>query len=129
MSFYLKLDRAYEHSKALEDEATGWIKAKPYGIVDEPDPETTPDWVSARHHHRRFRVTRVDPVPDRFSILIGDCVHNLRSALDHLALALARRHTPSMTADEIRGSEFPIFGDRPMSAGEEQPKIRRWRLP
>jgi hypothetical protein len=74
-------------------------------------------------HHRRFRITRADPVPDRLRLIIGDCVHNLRSTLDHLALALASRHTPVMTPKQIAGSEFPVFGDRSMTGKEEVSKI------
>src|SRR5262249_51464823 len=42
--------------------------------------------------------------PDRLFMLIGDVLHNLRSALDHLAWSLA-----GTLAD--RNTEFPIFVD------------------
>jgi hypothetical protein len=42
----------------------------------------------------------------------GGCLHNLRSGLDHLAYALAVRHTGEPLPQEIaEASEFPIFGD------------------
>ncbi len=46
-----------------------------------------------------------DPPPLRFGIILGDCVHNLRSSLDVLMwqLVLLRGGTPS------RRTQFPIF--------------------
>jgi hypothetical protein len=53
-----------------------------------------------------------DPPPaDPFSLLIGECLHNLRSGLDNLAYALARAHTNPLADDLAESSEFPIFGD------------------
>src|SRR5581483_11758011 len=44
-----------------------------------------------------------------------DILHNIRSALDHLAYDLAAAHTGSLTAEMDTGSEFPIFLDEPKS--------------
>jgi hypothetical protein len=54
------------------------------------------------------------PPTDDFSLIIGDCLHNLRAALDNLAYDLAVAHTgkeplPSKFASR---SEFPIFTDK-----------------
>ncbi|HTV56667.1 MAG TPA: hypothetical protein VMI06_17350 [Terriglobia bacterium] len=122
-SFGLKLDRAREHLQAFEQEAEAWVKTKPYAIVDEPDPNPPPQPIgNAVVIQRRFRVTRVDPVPGRLSLILGDCLFNIRSSLDHLALYLAKNHTPNMTPTQIRGSEFPIF-QKPPSRPEERRKI------
>src|ERR1700675_4631647 len=40
--------------------------------------------------------------------MAGDIIHNLRSALDHLAQQLALVNTPTLTDKELRGVEFPI---------------------
>jgi len=55
----------------------------------------------------------VDEQPPRevISVLIGDALHNMRSALDHLAYALTNAYTPSLTDEIGSRSEFPIFGD------------------
>jgi len=47
---------------------------------------------------------KLAPVPDSLPILIGDCVHNLRAALDHLVwqLAIANNKTPNAS------NMFPI---------------------
>jgi hypothetical protein len=51
------------------------------------------------------------PPRDPISVLVGDALHNLRSALDTLAYALARAYTEPLTQEIIEASEFPIFGD------------------
>lgn len=45
------------------------------------------------------------------SLVIGDIVQNLRSALDHLVYELAAAHTNLLTDKEERDSQFPIIGD------------------
>ncbi|HEY2893167.1 MAG TPA: hypothetical protein VGJ16_03115 [Pirellulales bacterium] len=110
MSFNLKLERAREHLCSLDKEARAWLDTEPYEIVDEPDPDGPKDEFSHLIlNTRRFRVTRIQPVPDRLSLIIGDCVSNLRIALDHLALAMAKSHTPNMSQGDITASEFPIY--------------------
>jgi hypothetical protein len=123
-SFLLKFERAKEHLHALELDAATWIESEPYRIIDEPDPDPPPYPVSnIGVSCRRFRVTRVDPVPKRFSLLIGDCVFNLRAALDHLALSLAKAFTPNITDRQIATSEFPIFHDEQMFKSVEERRI------
>ena len=57
--------------------------------------------------------------PEASRILVGDCVFNLRSALDHLALGLAQAHTPGMTEKQVASSEFLIFGDAAELVGKQ----------
>jgi hypothetical protein len=121
-SHLLKLERAREHLDSFDAEAKAWIDGKPYSIVDEADPETPPHPL-AGGKPRRFRVDRSETPPSRLSILIGDCVFNLRASLDHLALALARKHTPTMTDKQTESSEFPIFHTGPIDPKQENRKI------
>jgi hypothetical protein len=123
-SFDLKLQRAREHLETFQQEANTWIESEPYGIVDEADPDPSPEQLShVGGHHRLFRVSRVDVVTDRLNLLIGDCVHNLRSTLDHIVFALARTNTPNLTHKQVIGSEFPVFGDKIMTGKQETAKI------
>ena len=43
------------------------------------------------------RVTK--PLPDQIEPIVGDAVHNLRSSLDHLAVALATKNGAKRTND------------------------------
>lgn len=46
---------------------------------------------------------------ENFGVLVGECIHNLRSSLDNLAFALARLHCdPPVKPKDI---SFPIFED------------------
>jgi hypothetical protein len=126
-SFQLKLDRAREHLNTLDKKVGAWIDGKPYTAVDEPNPDPPPQAVPDGHVHRRVRVTHVTDIPPDFAILIGDCVFNLRAALDHLNLSLAKafaaKHGKTLTDKQIRDSEFPIFS-RPMDPKrEESPRL------
>ena len=55
---------------------------------------------------------------------IGDFLFSMRSGLDHLAYELALAHTGAPLPDDIaEHSEFPIFGEREMTARERERKI------
>jgi hypothetical protein len=79
-SFESKLDRADQHLHALERKIDRWRAGHPYGIVDDIDPETLENVV-------RLKPTR--SIPPTLPLLIGECLYNLRSALDHLVQELA----------------------------------------
>jgi hypothetical protein len=49
--------------------------------------------------------------PDSFGLLLGDCLHNLRSTLDTLAYALMLAGPKGVTEKMKSSSEFPVFGD------------------
>jgi hypothetical protein len=92
----LKVDRACEHLEAYEDALPGFRKSQPCRCADESDPDTGD------------KVWRVQgqpiPPPFHWNAIVGDCLHNFRSALDHLAwqLVLANNNTPT------RSTAFPL---------------------
>jgi hypothetical protein len=112
-SWFLKLQRAREHIYSFQKDSAAWIATKPYGIVDERDPDPPLQTLGIDAQARRYRIDRVTDVPLELSVIIGDCLFNLRSALDHLAFALAQKHTGAMSNNQIVGSGFPIFGRKP----------------
>lgn len=72
----LKVKRAKQHISELDREITAFRKLRPYRLVVEGDgnPPT-----------RHALVKRIrEPMPDSVPLLIGDAIHNLRSALDHV---------------------------------------------
>jgi|SRR5215212_2196849 len=114
-SHELRLDRALQHLQSLEAEDRRWREGNPYRIIHELDPQTSKKLV---------RVEVLSQPSVRLGLLIGDCLHNLRSALDNLAYELAVAYTGDPLPDAVATrSEFPILGDRPMKAGERQRKI------
>lgn len=58
-----------------------------------------------------YRIERIIEIPEDWSLIIGDAVHNLRCALDHLAWQLAIRHFNGLEpADRriIKQIQFPV---------------------
>ncbi len=95
-----KLQRAEEHLGQLVTEHEKFIHERnPYRMLREADPE--PDYYV-------WRAKIVEPPPlEKWASIAGECVHALRSALDHTAFELVRFRNPAATY-----SEFPVFNDR-----------------
>jgi hypothetical protein len=77
----LKLDRALEHIEELDREVDAWIECTPYDAVATFDPS---------RHGYAVTISRATAPPDRLSVLVGDAVYGMRSALDHLMYRLSR---------------------------------------
>jgi hypothetical protein len=75
-----KLGRAVEHLDGFRSELEAWYATDPMHVVSQPNPDR-------RSADLYFQVS--NPMPSTLNVLLGDSVHNLRSALDHLAMALA----------------------------------------
>lgn len=95
-----KLQRAEEHLGQLRAEHDRFIHERnPYRMLREADPE---------RGYFVWRAKIVEPPPlEKWASIAGECVHALRSALDHTAFELVRHTMPSASY-----SEFPIFKDR-----------------
>ena len=66
-----------------------------------------------------LRVNHVHRPPPEWGILIGDCVHHYRTALDHLLFQLVVANTKGrIPAKVMRRSEFPIFNSGPRFRGK-----------
>lgn len=91
----LKVTRAKHHIRDLEGLIETFISDNPHRVVIQEDPEggVTVGSVFDR------------PLPNDVATIIGDAVHNLRSALDHLAGESLR--AISETPD--RNTAFPIY--------------------
>lgn len=96
----LRLQRAKVHFDVLNEALDGFVESGAYTIDAERD-----------HNDRlTLRASNVKEVPIEVGPIVGDCLHKLRSALDHLAFALAVAHSGSPLPDRIeRASAFPIF--------------------
>src|SRR4051812_32779762 len=101
-----KLQRAEEHLGQLVAEHERFLgERNPYRMLPEVDPDPGYDTL--------WRVKIVDPPPlEKWSALVGDCVHALRSALDHTAYAVVQINRPGTDY-----AEFPILRDKYVGAG------------
>ena len=111
----LKLRRAAEHLALLDEQIDDWMDGA-HRYVAELDPQ------SGKKH---IIVKVLNPPPVALRLLIGDSLHNFRSALDNLAYELAvAHHGGGLPYPYFKDSEFPIF-KRPMKSGERKRKIGR----
>ena len=94
----LKLTRAEEHLHILDDETARYLDGDFFQLVRD---DTA--------HGSVFHLWVKEQPPARLSLLLGDCLHNLRSSLDHLAwqLVIANANSP----DER--TKFPVHLNRP----------------
>jgi hypothetical protein len=97
-SWRLKLERAREHVKSFDAELAAFVQRERHGVnfTFEPDPEPT---------YHIGRVTTVPAIPIEFGLLIGDAIHNYRSALDHLMWALCWK---CLGTEPWQRTQFPI---------------------
>jgi len=101
---WLKLARAKKHLNELQRKVDAFVNRKPYTLFRHDDPE---------HGRYIYRGKIVRMPPETWGPIIGDAVHNMRSAIDCLAWALCTK--PS------RVTAFPIFTSPPK---EERSKRR-----
>lgn len=90
----IKLRRAAHHIEGLKREARLYLEARPFVLVQREDPNG--DLVSYVSIHT--------PVPTDWAATVGDAVHNLRSALDHVAWQFVEAAGTTPTRDTY----FPI---------------------
>jgi hypothetical protein len=93
-----KIEWAEAHAKNLEAIRDGFIQSKPYTVGSEPDLKPGHEGL-----HRYFP-TSIKDVDPRIALIAGDIIHNLRSALDHLACQLVEVAGNSITDQTM----FPI---------------------
>lgn len=96
----LKLNRAESQARALAKSVSDWVASEPLIFESE-----------LREGRLGCRLTltgfREQPPFEEWGLAFGECIHNLRSALDNLAYALARlKLDPPQRPNRI---SFPIF--------------------
>lgn len=103
-SHRLKLHRAEEHLIDLKGVAADASARRPYPVVETFEPDRQ-EWVYY------LSLAEAEP-PEMFPIVLGDFLFNVRSALDHLIVAIAPDR------DSKRQVEFPIFTADPLRVHE-----------
>lgn len=104
-----KIKRAEKHISDLKALRDTFLE-KAYRVESKDDPKT---------RERIWYVAEVKPIPDEIPLILGDAVHCLHCALDHLAYRLAWVATAG--AGPFGGLYFP-FGD---DAADFADKLRR----
>jgi hypothetical protein len=99
-SVRLKIGRALEHLLSLDTDIGVYLEPEPWKIVRNTPP-SDPRLVLIEIH------VTAEP-DDRLGVVVGDCLYNLRSALDHLACRLVEVHGGTVTSR----TQFPIVDKR-----------------
>src|SRR5687768_2636861 len=97
----VKIERANQHIRDL-DARVNTFRAEPNLFVTEKDSES---------REVCYRIKPDLELPDDFSCLIGDAVHNLRTALDHLVWHLVDANTGT-DRKPYKRQEFPFYVSR-----------------
>lgn len=110
-----KLRRGKQHLQTLDNQIALARCLDNHTITVKDNPQTC-EYV--------FTISNIRKPDPNWSYLVGDCVHNLRSALDHLVYQLAVGTLGrDLTTDEARSTGFPIE-----SNPAKFPKPREGRL-
>jgi hypothetical protein len=91
----------------------GFLSRRPYELWKNFDLQTNEYIVFMRIR---------DTPPVKWSIVIGEIIHNLRSALDHLAWQLVKANGEKPDRD----TGFPIFFDNPFADNASEKSLERW---
>src|SRR5829696_1059450 len=101
VSYQTRLDWAGQHLQSLEAEVRRWQNGSPCRVWTEFDLQSGNNLLWAEV---------VRQPPHSIGMIIGDCLHNLRSALDNLAYELALAYQKGPLSRSMAGdSGFPIF--------------------
>jgi hypothetical protein len=104
---FLKLRHADSHFSELGREIRAFLDAHPLELTaDDPDVD---GW-------RVVRVGDVEPAPAEWGVVLGDGIHDCRSALDNAVAALCRL----AGGEPAHANEFPILVDQAENARERK---------
>ncbi len=110
---YAKLDRARVHARELEQRIECLIDPDKYRFVPQPNGEPC---------EKVFRIDDLPVVGQDLSAILGDCILNIRSSLDHLAWQLAKRDGwDACPVDEPQKIKFPIYHSDRDKHGKHKP--------
>src|SRR4051812_40346794 len=91
----LKVERAKEHVRDLPMRVNAFRPANPDLFIGEHDQQAG---------ETVYKLQR--ELPDSFALIVGDCINNLRSSLDHLVCRLIEAHSGPVA--DIEFSKYPL---------------------
>src|SRR5579863_3618687 len=105
-SINAKFSWAEEHAKTFRNEARPWMEGSPYRAIQQCDPDCT-------HYSLVAKLVGDAPPLQRWSLIIGDAIHNLRCSLDHLIYAIAAHESGQNPPPDADILAFPVRDDCP----------------
>lgn len=96
-SYRLKFERAKRHVRELATEVQAFLVSQPYELFTEDNAST-----GQRHYKVRVKTC----VPAEWSMIIGDVIHNVRTALD--PVEVVKFCEPSKAGQNTVGTDRPL---------------------
>jgi hypothetical protein len=96
-----KIDRFEHHFKTVGDEVRQWMETSPYRAIQQCNADFT-------HYSLVAKLVGTEPDLHRWTLIIGDAIHNLRCSLDHLIYAIAIHQSGQNPPPKEDGLGFPI---------------------
>jgi hypothetical protein len=93
---YAAADWAITHLEGFDQRLNAWIESKPYSLIEEPHPEIG---------KKLIKLHVENPLTATFNAEVGAIINTIRTSLDLLASALARRNGKMPSADR----HFPLY--------------------
>src|SRR5487761_1114219 len=117
-SWRLKLNRAEKHLEEIDAEILRYADTHPYRAVRDPKQKRNSNlW--------RYRL-RIDQTPDpELAVIFGDVIHNIRSALDHLAVGISDRERNYQAGFPIQRKNIWAKEGRPFVFGGRDGRNKR----
>ncbi len=119
----LKIERAKKHVNDLNLLTNNFLSTAPFELWSR---------FKKKPYQRQVFVKQKEPIPDEISLILGDAVHNLKSALDILAFGMAGDKAPepkrvlfpfSEKPDGLQGSignrQIALAGEKVVAAIKE----------
>lgn len=116
----LKIARARLHAQTLEQSIIDW--------THESALSARAEYIDNQHGYALIlEPYKLPPLLEHWGLLVGDCIHNLRSSLDNLCFALAKIHQdPPAKPKRI---QFPIFDDQQRFASDSLARDTMRQIP
>lgn len=94
----LKVKRAKHHIEELESRLSEWFNSDSFRLSIDNNPDTG---------NQCFKLAVGESMPEEIPVIIGDAIHNLRSALDFIAIEIVSK--AGLSLDHVY---FPVYEDR-----------------
>ncbi len=119
--YRMKVERAKRHIRELAEEVAAFHSREPYAIRVHDD---------LQRAQRTWKVEIREEVPECWSAIVGDAIHNARASLDLMMVAVVKRCDPNRTSYNhvhfIVGETKKKFEDRlPENIKGASPEARR----
>ena len=108
----IKIARASKHLDALHGEMVAWDQRRPWRLSHE---------VHDNGRKHLFRLRYEEEIPVEWAVVLGEIIHNLRSALDQSVYWLG----VDWTGKPVPGSSFPVYV-RKANFAERSKRSKAW---